>query len=128
MINWKESGSEKVSPNQLRMLNAVCGCLANQINWHGCRMDKDDWRHFLSGIAAGWRMVPGYDNGDGRRAMVMLGSSSLKLTKSQAKDAITMGLQIGDRPDEQGLNCNPVRWCDAVLLGTGFNPDELRAA
>lgn len=124
MSDWKQDGQEKHTEAQRRMLNAVCGDLAKQINWHGCRFDKDDWRHFLSGIAAGWRMVPGYDMGDGVRGMVMLGASSLRLTKSQAKDAITMGLSIGDAPDEQGLACKPVKWSPAVLMGLGFNPND----
>jgi hypothetical protein len=39
-----------------------------------------------------------------------------------------MALQIGDHPDEQGLKCRPVRWCDAVLLGLGHNPADFREA
>jgi len=45
-----------------------------------------------------------------------------------AANAITCGLQIGDRPDEQGLSCKPVQWSDAVLLGLGFNPADFRDA
>lgn len=122
--DWELEGGGPITPKQLRMLNAVAGDLSKQINWHGARMSKDSWRHFLSGTAAGWQMVPAYDNGEGARGFVMLGSSSLELTKTQAKDAITMGLHVGDRPDEQGLKSQPVRWCDAVLLGTGFNPND----
>lgn len=122
--DWELEGGGPITPKQLRMLNAVCGDLARSIRWHGFRLDKDDFRHFLSGMAAGWRNIPGYDSGDGRVGFVMLGSSSLKLTKSQAKDAITMGLHIGDHPEEQGIQSQPVRWSDAVLLGTGFNPSD----
>jgi len=109
------------------MLNAICGDLARQINWHGCRLDKDDWRHLLSGTAAGWRPVLGIDDGRGHTPMVLIGSSSLKLTKQQAQDAITQGLAIGDDPSSQGLSAQPVRWSDAVLHGLGFDPKEIAA-
>jgi hypothetical protein len=88
-------------------------------------MDKDDWRHFLSGIAAGQRAVPGYNDGEGRRGIVMIGKSSLKLTKAQATEAIRIGLDIGNKPDEQGLRSPPVRWSRAVLLGDDWNPKDL---
>ena len=107
------------------MLNAVCGDLARQVNWHGRKLCKDSWRHFLSGTAAGWLMVPAYNNGDGREGFVMLGSSSLKLTKAQATVAIEMGLHIGNAPWEQGLSCACVKWSEAVLRGTGWNPKDL---
>lgn len=108
------------------MLNAICGDLARQISWHGCRLDKDDWRHLLSGTAAGWRVVPKIDDGDGSFGMILLGSSSLNLSKQQAQDAITMGLAIGDDPSSQNLNARPVVWSDAVLLGLGHNPNDFK--
>lgn len=118
---------EGVTKAQLKMLNAICGDLSRQVIWHGVRLDKDDYRHMLSGTAAGWRPVPMIDQGDGRFGVILLGSSSLKLTKQQAQDAITMGLAIGDDPSSQGLKAQPVRWSDAVLHGLGFDPKELAA-
>jgi hypothetical protein len=125
---WDDASAGRITEPQRRMLNAVCGDLARQVRWHSVKLDKDDWRHFLSGTAAGWKAVPAYDHGDGRNGIIMLGGSSLKLTRQQAKDAITMGLHIGDSPQEQGLSCKPVRWSDAVLLGLGFNPRDLEEA
>lgn len=124
---WDDASAGRITEAQRRMLNAVCGDLARHVRWHGVRLDKDDFRHLLSGTAAGWKAVPAYDHGDGRNGIIMLGGSSLKLTRQQAKDAITMGLHIGDHPQEQGLSCAPVRWSDAVLLGLGFNPRDLEA-
>lgn len=125
MNDWDDVSAGRITEAQRRMLNAVADDLARQVRWHGVRLDKDDFRHFLSGTAAGWKAVPAYDHGDGRNGIIMLGGSSLKLTRQQAKDAITMGLHIGDHPQEQGLTCAPVRWSDAVLLGLGFNPKDL---
>ena len=77
---------EMLTEQQRKILNAACGDLAEQIVWHGNRLDKD-----------------------------MLGGSSLKLTKKQCIDAITMAFHVGDAPHEQGLaNQAPVRWGAAV--------------
>lgn len=117
-----------MSDKQRRMLNAVCGDLAAQIAWHGNRLSKDDWRHMLSGTALGWRLMPGINTGDGAPGLIMLGGSSLSLSKTKATKAIGLGLEIGDRPYEQGIAAKPVRWSDKVLMGCGIREHELNAA
>ena len=107
---------EMMTDEQRNTLNAACGDLAAQVVWHGNRMSKDDWRHFLSGTVLGWRMMPAYDKGEGAPGFIMLGGSSLKLTKHQASLAIEMAFHIGDDPQSQHLNCPPVRWCQAVVM------------
>ena len=101
---------------QRNLLNAACGDLADQISWHGNRLSKDDWRHMLSGTVLGWRMMPGIDRGDGiAQGFIMLGGSSMNLNKAQCAQAIEMAFMIGDHPDGQGIDANPVRWCVAVV-------------
>lgn len=124
--DWELSGTGRMTAKQQKMLNAVCGCLA-QIHWHGNKLNKDDWRHLLSAVSAGQVMLPGWQYGDNRpQGFIMLGKSSLSLTKTEAKDAITMGVQLGDDPESQGIKARPVQWSDAVLLGLGFNPMDLK--
>lgn len=124
--DWDFGGESRMTLKQQKMLNAICGCL-EQIHWHGSRLHKDDWRHLLSAVSAGQIMLPGWQYGDGRpQGFIMLGKSSLSLTKSEARDAITMGVHLGDDPSEQSITAKPVQWSDAVLRGLGFNPDELR--
>ncbi len=125
--DWQVRGEARMSDNQRKMLNAVCADLSNQISWHGNRMGKDDWRHMVSGTMLGWRMMPAIDRGEGAAGFIMLGGSSLDLTRSQAADAITLLIQIGDDPASQGLKAVPVHWSDVVLLGMGFNPNDFRA-
>lgn len=125
--DWQVRGETGMTDAQRRMLNAVAGDLARSIRWHGFRLDKDDFRHLLAGTMLGWRMMPAIDRGDGKVGFIMLGGSSLKLSKSQAADAITQGLAIGDDPSSQGIDAQPVRWSDAVLLGLGFDPAEMAA-
>lgn len=125
---WEIDGSGRMTDAQRRMLNAVCGDLAEQIVWHGNRLTKDDWRHMISGTMLGWRVMPAIDRGQGAAGLVMLGGSSLSLSRTLAKDAITCGLQIGDHPEDQGLKCKPVVWCDVVYRALGFDPADFREA
>jgi hypothetical protein len=124
-LNWNERGNAKISDAQRKMLNAVCGDLAGQIQWHGNKLNKDDFRHLFSAVAAGQRMMPGWHYGDGRApGFIMLGKSSLSLTRSEASDAITMAIQLGDDPESQGIKAAKVAWSDTVLLGMGYNPRD----
>ena len=125
--DWELSGTQKMTDKQRRMLNACCGDLAKQVVWSdGQRLSCDDFRHMLAGTMLGWRMMRGIDRGEGSPGLIMLGGSSLDLTRTMAADAITCALHIGDHPEAQGLSCKPVQWCDAVLLGLGLNPNEMR--
>ncbi len=126
--DWKLDGQGGMTDKQRKMLNAVCGDLSEQLSWHGNRLSKDDWRHMVAGTILGWRMMPGIDRGEGAQGFIMLGGSSLKLSRSQAAEAITALLQIGDHPDEQGLSAKRVRWSAVVLLGLGFNPNDFAEA
>lgn len=126
--DWDIKGEGLMTDAQRRMLNAVAGDLAAQLQWHGNRLTKDDWRHMVAGTILGWRMMPAIDRGEGASGWIMLGGSSLKLSRSQAADAITALVQIGDHPEEQRLRARPVRWSDVVLLGMGFNPRDFADA
>lgn len=117
--DWKDLPRRE----QLNTLNAACGDLANQIQWHGFRLTKDDFRHLLAGTVLGWRMMPAIDMGTGAAGFIMLGGSSLDLTKAQASEALDLAFSIGDDPSSQGLQSPPVRWCAAVC-GARWIADE----
>lgn len=121
---WQDMLTEK----QRKILNAACGDLAAQILWHGFRLSKDDWRHFIAGTILGWRMLPGINRGEGAPGFVMLGGSSLDLSKEQCSEAITLVFAIGDAPWEyEPSQTRRVRWCDKVLLARGVTPQEMAA-
>ena len=128
MKAWELTGQSGMTREQQKLFNAACGDLSAQIRWHGNRLSRDDWRHLLSGTMLGWRMMPGVDLGSGAPGFIMLGGSSLDLSKSQASDAITLAFSIGDDPASQGLNAAPVRWCDVICLARGITNSELEAA
>lgn len=117
--NWQDDPRRE----QLNTLNAACGDLANQIQWHGFKLSKEDWRHLISGTVLGWRMMPAIDMGTGAAGFIMLGGSSLDLTKAQASEALDLAFSIGDDPSSQGLKSPPVRWCAAVC-GARWITDE----
>lgn len=120
---WNLQGKSRMTDGQRRLLNAACGDL-EQIDWLGNRLSKNDWRHLISGTVLGWRVVPGIDMGDGPRGIVMLGGSSLDLTRTQATEAIVMAFHIGDVPSEQGLDCKPVRWSTVVRMARGISDSD----
>jgi hypothetical protein len=121
--NWKVEYSTN---DQRKLFNAACGDLSAQIKWHGFKLSKDDWRHMLSGTVMGWRMMPGIDKGEGTAAgLIMLGGSSLDLTKRQCTEAIELAFLIGDHPQGQGLEAEPVKWCAVVCLAR-FVAEEVK--
>lgn len=118
--DWKLSGDERCSDAQRRLLNSACGDLAEQIEWHGFRLSKDDFRHLIAGSILRWRLMPGVDTGEGP-GFITLGGSSLDLSRTQCTDAITMAFHLGDHPDEQGLKAKPVQWCHVVRAARGIS-------
>lgn len=127
MQNQVEPWREALTEQQRKILNAACGDLAAQISWHGFKLSKDDWRHLIAGTMLGWRLMPGIDRGEGQAGLIMLGGSSLDLSKDQCIDAITQAFLIGDDPSSQGLKSPPVRWCAAVCKARWL-VDEQEAA
>ncbi len=112
---------------QRRLLNAACDDLGAHLLWHSIKLSKDDFRHLICGTLLGFRTVPGIELGDGKRGWIMLGGSSLDLTRTQATDAITLAFHLGDFPQEQGIHASPVPWSDVVCLARGI-PDSERVA
>lgn len=115
-----EEIKQMVTKDQLKLLNAACRDLAIHLSWHGNNLSHDDWRHLISGTVLGWRMMPAYDRGQGAPGFIMLGGSSLKLTKAQCIEAIEIAFHIGDCPADQGLTGKPVDWCDVIKLARGI--------
>lgn len=124
--DWQEKGREPMTRQQQKLLNAACSDLAAQVRWHGICFDKGDYRHLLSAVVLGERLVPGVNRGDGPPGLVRMSRSSLELNKSQATEAIRMAFDIGDYPQDQGLSCNPVRWC-AVICQARWITEEAAA-
>ena len=121
---WQDMLTEQ----QRKIFNAACGDLAEQVKWYGNRLSKDDWRHFIAGTVLGWRMLPGINRGEGAPGFVMLGGSSLDLSKDKCSEAITIAFAIGDAPWEyEPTQVTPVRWCASVVKARWLTDEELAA-
>lgn len=128
LVQHKEPWQGMLTEEQRRTLNAACGDLARCLTWFGNRLSKDDWRHFIAGTVLGWRMLPGINRGEGAPGFVMLGGSSLDLSKKHCSEALELVFSLGDQPWEyEPSQKTPVAWCDAVLFARGFNPQDLAA-
>ena len=90
-IRTEAPWQEMLTEQQRKVFNAACGDLAQQVKWYGNRLSKDDWRHFISGTVLGWRMLPGINHGEGAPGFVILGGSSLDLSKPQYSEALDCG-------------------------------------
>lgn len=77
--------------DQNAKLQAMCGDVAEQVQWHGQWLSKDDWRHmFVASYRKGQRAVPGIDGG-----FVVLGASSRDLRVAEAADVIEIIYAFG---------------------------------
>lgn len=85
---------------------------------------RDDFRHLIAAVVLGERLVPGVNTGNGEPGLIRMSRSSLELTKSDATEAIRMGFDIGNNPEDQGLTCKPVVWCDVIQRMHGKTDDE----
>ena len=121
--DWQESGRAPMSRKQQKLLNAACGDLADNLRWHGIVFSKDDFRHLISAVVLGERLVPGINTGNGPAGLVRMSRSSLEMSKTEATTAIRMAFDIGDNPGDQGLACPPIRWGPTVCLAR-FVTDE----
>ena len=125
----RDAWQSMLTHQQQKILNAACGDLSAQVAWHGNRLSKDDWRHFIAGTVLGWRMLPGIPMGVGAPGFVMLGGSSMDLKKAQCIEAITLVFSIGDAPwDYEPTQKKRVMWCDAVCLARHITDSEWNAA
>jgi hypothetical protein len=127
MTDWQEKGREPMSRQQQKLLNAACGDLGDQIRWHGIVFGRDDYRHLLSAVVLGERLVPGVNTGMGNPGLIRMSRSSLELNRTQATECIQLAFDIGDNPEDQGLTCKPVNWCDVIKAARGMreSDDEL---
>jgi len=81
--------------DQNAKLNAMCGDVSAQVEWHGQWLSKDDWRHmFVASYRKGQKVVPGIDGG-----FVVLGASSRDLRVKECADVIEIIYAFGSEHD-----------------------------
>jgi len=82
---------QKRSTEQNAMLWSVLSDLAKQVQWHGEKLTKEEYKDLLTAGLKKQRAIPGIDGG-----FVVLGMSTSKMTKQEMSDLITMAHAFGD--------------------------------
>lgn len=97
----KETRSTAQNSRMWAMLQDV----ADQVEWHGRKLSKEDWKHVFSASLKKQDAVPGIDGG-----FVVLGQSTSKMTIAEMADLMTLMEAFGA---EQGVKFSaPQSWGD----------------
>lgn len=70
---------------------AALNDVANQVVWHGRKLDAESWKHIFSSSLKKQDVVPNLDN----TGFVVLGQSTSKFTKSEMADMIELIRSFG---------------------------------
>ncbi|WP_421174129.1 recombination protein NinB [Aeromonas enteropelogenes] len=81
---------------QNALMWAVLTDIAEQVNWHGRKLSKEDWKIVLSAALYKQRVVPDIDG----TGFVALGQSTSKMTVREMRDLIELAYSFGA---EQGV-------------------------
>jgi len=73
------------SRDQNARLWAMLGDVSKQVDWHGQKLESEDWKHIFSASLKQQRAVPGLDGG-----FVVLGQSTSKMTIKEMSDLMEL--------------------------------------
>lgn len=79
------------SLEQNSRLWAMLGEVSKQVNWHGNKLNPEDWKHVFSAALSQQRVVPNID-GNG---FVVLGKSTSKMSIREMTDLIELIFAFG---------------------------------
>lgn len=99
-IGWEvEFRKDKRTLNQNAKMWAMFQDLAEQVDWHGCKLTKENWKDVLTAALKNQKVVPGIDGG-----FVALGHSTRAFTKDEMGQLVELIYAFGA---QQG-----VEWTD----------------
>ena len=79
---------------QNAMMWAILSNISDQVEWHGERLSKRDWKWVFTAAIRKQRMVPGIEGG-----MVFLGEPTSGMSKKEMADMIDLMLSFGNDHD-----------------------------
>ena len=85
-----ELRQETRSNPQNRRMWAMLGEVAKQVDWHGQKLDAEDWKHIFSANLNKQRAVPGIDGG-----FVVLGTRTSRMSKQEMSDLMELMAAFG---------------------------------
>ena len=68
-----------------RRMWAMLADIARQVDWHGKKLDSEDWKHIFSAALKRTRVCPGIDGG-----FVVLGQSTSQMTRAEMSEMQTL--------------------------------------
>ena len=80
----------KRSNDQNALMWALLTELSRQVDWHGQRLSKEEWKDVLTASLKRQKVVPGIDGG-----FVVLGSSTSRMTKAEMTELIELVMAFG---------------------------------
>jgi len=80
------------STQQNRIMWANLSDLANQVNWHGHKLTKDEWKDVLTAALKRQKVVPGIDGG-----FVVLGYSTRNMEVAEMNELIELSYAFGSQ-------------------------------
>lgn len=84
----------KRTGDQNAHLWAALGDVAAQLEWHGQKLDADDWKLiFMNALNSEMRIVPALDG----KGFVNIGNQSSKLSKAEMSDLLKLVFEFGAR-------------------------------
>jgi hypothetical protein len=78
------------SIGQNALMWSLLGDISDQVEWHGEKMSKKDWKWVFTAAIRRQRMVPGIDGG-----MVFLGEPTSGMSKQEMSDLIELLYSFG---------------------------------
>lgn len=85
---------EKRSDPQNRRMWAMLTEVAKQVDWHGQKLDSEDWKHIFTASLKKQRVAPGIDGG-----FVVLGTKTSRMTKAEMTELIELIFAFGAQHD-----------------------------
>jgi hypothetical protein len=82
------------SIGQNAMMWALLGDISDQVEWHGQRLSKKDWKWIFTAAIRKQRMVPGIEGG-----MVYLGEPTSGMSKQEMADMLDLIMSFGSDHD-----------------------------
>lgn len=103
--------SETRSSAQNRMMWSCLADVARQVEWHGLRLSKEDWKDMVTAALRQQRVTPGINGG-----FVVLGQRTRKMTIAEMVELIDFLHAFGAEKD--------VKWSPTSLGRDGQIADE----
>ena len=75
---------------QNALMWSVLGELADQVEWHGQKLQPGEWKDALTASLKRQKVIPGIDGG-----FVVLGSSTSRMTKAEMSELIELAYAFG---------------------------------